>query len=135
MSHRKRTIFQIWRAIPNWIWFPAGLEEQTYYTTPVEIENLKQYACYLGLAFQILDDVLDSTCSLEDMGKDPNLDDGKPTFVNLLGIHAAASRITEHLEAAASYIGKFYKKTDYFDAILQNLDTTLNSCLDTIETA
>ncbi|MCP4129777.1 MAG: polyprenyl synthetase family protein [bacterium] len=101
--------------------------------TPGEIENLKQYACRLGLAFQILDDILDSTCSLEDMGKDPNLDDGKPTFVNLLGIHAAADRITEHLEAAASYIGKFYNNTDYFNVILQNLDATLNSCLDNFE--
>ncbi|MGZ3405704.1 MAG: polyprenyl synthetase family protein, partial [Polyangia bacterium] len=52
------------------------------------MERLTSYGRALGLAFQIVDDVLDITADLQTLGKDPGSDReaGKTTFVDLLGV-------------------------------------------------
>ena len=64
---------------------------------PAELERLSRYGRSLGLAFQIIDDVLDVTQDLATLGKDPGSDReaGKTTFVDLLGIEAARTRARE----------------------------------------
>ena len=56
------------------------------------MERLTAYGRALGLAFQIVDDVLDITADLQTLGKDPGSDReaGKTTFVDLLGIDGRA---------------------------------------------
>ncbi len=56
--------------------------------------RLDAYGRALGLAFQIVDDVLDITADLETLGKDPGSDReaGKTTFVDLLGVDGARAR-------------------------------------------
>jgi len=51
----------------------------------------------LGLAFQIADDILDTTASAEDLGKSPGKDlaAGKLTFVTLYGLEGARRRLGE----------------------------------------
>lgn len=51
----------------------------------------------LGLAFQIADDILDTTASAEDLGKSPGKDlaAGKLTFVTLYGLGSARRRLDE----------------------------------------
>jgi len=51
------------------------------------VARLRIYAEALGLAFQIIDDVLDVTADLQTLGKDPGSDReaGKTTYVDLLG--------------------------------------------------
>jgi len=58
------------------------------------MERLTAYGRALGLAFQIVDDVLDITADLATLGKDPGSDReaGKTTFVDLLGIDGARAR-------------------------------------------
>jgi geranylgeranyl diphosphate synthase type II len=58
------------------------------------LERLTLYGRALGLAFQIVDDVLDVTADLETLGKDPGSDReaGKTTFVDLLGVEGARAR-------------------------------------------
>src|SRR3954470_4610162 len=58
------------------------------------MERLTVYGRALGLAFQIVDDVLDITADLQTLGKDPGSDReaGKTTFVDLLGVDGAKSR-------------------------------------------
>ncbi len=58
------------------------------------LERLTAYGRALGLAFQIVDDVLDITADLQTLGKDPGSDReaGKTTFVDLLGIDGARAR-------------------------------------------
>lgn len=60
----------------------------------------------IGLAFQIIDDILDETGTLEEMGKKPHSDEQnkKSTFATLLGIEAAREKSLEHLELAKSYL-------------------------------
>jgi len=64
---------------------------------------LDLYASAAGLAFQVVDDVLDVEGSSASLGKTSGKDaaDGKPTFVSLLGLvearrHAAALRTEAH---------------------------------------
>jgi farnesyl diphosphate synthase len=52
---------------------------------------LNQFAAHLGLAFQVIDDVLDESASTEVLGKTAGKDKAqqKPTYVSLMGLTAA----------------------------------------------
>ena len=66
------------------------------------IAALDQYGRSIGLAFQILDDVLDLTSSTAALGKTARRDEalGKSTYPALLGVEGARAR-AEHLVTAA----------------------------------
>lgn len=63
---------------------------------------LNEYGQTLGLAFQIVDDILDVTCSSDKLGKTAgkDADANKPTYVSLLGLEGAQQQ-AEHLRAHA----------------------------------
>jgi geranylgeranyl diphosphate synthase type II len=65
------------------------------------IAELRIFADALGLAFQIVDDVLDITADLQTLGKDPGSDRaaGKTTYVDLLGIDGARQRAEQVMTA------------------------------------
>ncbi len=70
--------------------------------TSTILKALTQYGTALGLAFQIMDDILDVTGSTESLGKDSGSDalNQKYTMVSLLGIEAATQKLHElHAEA------------------------------------
>jgi geranylgeranyl pyrophosphate synthase len=57
---------------------------------PEELEALSEYGRRIGLAFQISDDLLDATSTLEALGKAPSDEElGKSTYVTLLGVEAS----------------------------------------------
>jgi geranylgeranyl diphosphate synthase type II len=62
-----------------------------------DLERLSVYGRALGLAFQIVDDVLDATADLATLGKDPGSDKeaGKTTFIDVLGEDGARQRARE----------------------------------------
>ncbi|MGB7925940.1 MAG: farnesyl diphosphate synthase [Pyrinomonadaceae bacterium] len=73
-----------------------------------EIEAVTRYAASLGLLFQITDDLLDVTGSLEDLGKTPGKDarSRKATYPSLYGIEATRERAQEvYCEACAALDG------------------------------
>ena len=49
------------------------------------VESIRSYAVNLGLAFQILDDLIDKFATEHETGKNVGQDQGKTTFVSILG--------------------------------------------------
>jgi farnesyl diphosphate synthase len=74
---------------------------------PAELERLDHYAKCVGLAFQVVDDVLDQESSTATLGKTVGKDaaNNKPTYVSALGL-ARAKALAEQL------------RTDAHDALL-----------------
>jgi farnesyl diphosphate synthase len=70
--------------------------------TQSEIEQLKIYSAAIGLAFQVVDDVLDATADSATLGKTAGKDaaDNKPTYVSLLGLEASRA-LAEQLRVDA----------------------------------
>ncbi len=65
-----------------------------------QLEHLDRYAKCVGLAFQVVDDILDEEGDAESLGKTAGKDRaaGKPTYTSLLGL-ADARRLAEDLLA------------------------------------
>ncbi|QXL84676.1 polyprenyl synthetase family protein [Comamonas sp. NLF-1-9] len=65
-------------------------------------QALAQYGAALGLAFQVVDDVLDCTQDSATLGKTAGKDAacGKPTFVSLMGLEGARAHAQELLDEA-----------------------------------
>lgn len=75
---------------------------------------LKAYAHDLGLAFQITDDLLDTTGSEKDLGKKVRKDAGagKATFVSILGVERARAQAKMLAEQAAAHLDMFEEKAE-----------------------
>jgi geranylgeranyl diphosphate synthase type II len=66
-------------------------------STPAALDAIAEYAAALGLAFQIVDDVLDVEGTTEDLGKTAGKDAaaGKPTYPALLGLERSRALADE----------------------------------------
>jgi geranylgeranyl pyrophosphate synthase len=67
-----------------------------------QLKNFNNFSSKLGLAFQIVDDILDVTESTEILGKTNNSDlkNNKHTYVSLVGIEKAKKRAGQLIESA-----------------------------------
>jgi len=78
-------------------------------TTATQMDKLDHFGKLIGLAFQVVDDVLDCEADTATLGKTAgkDADNDKPTYVSLLGIHGArdmAQRLhREALETLAEF--------------------------------
>ena len=59
--------------------------------SPAALEALRRYGAFIGLAFQVVDDILDVTADAATLGKTAGKDaaQDKPTFVSLMGLQAS----------------------------------------------
>jgi len=74
-------------------------------TAPEAWAGLSDYGAAIGLAFQVVDDILDVTQESHTLGKTAGKDlhHNKPTYVTVLGLqaaHAHAARLRDHAHAA-----------------------------------
>lgn len=70
---------------------------------------LDHYAKCVGLAFQVVDDILDEEASTEALGKTAGKDreQGKPTYVSLMGLNPARKFAQELLDDALDALKEF----------------------------
>lgn len=74
---------------------------------PSEVEGVRGYGREIGLAFQIVDDLLDATGSSAELGKTAGKDaeHHKATYPALLGVAAARAAADEHVARAVDHLG------------------------------
>jgi len=86
-------------------------------------EAVGKIGLHLGLAFQILDDILDATSDEETMGKTVGTDasNGKNTWVSLFGLEASREAAAEHSEKAIAACERLPAKTDFLQHLINKL--------------
>ncbi|WP_020656543.1 polyprenyl synthetase family protein [Massilia niastensis] len=92
---------------------------------PRELEALAAYSKAIGLAFQVVDDVLDATADSATLGKTAGKDaaDNKPTYVSILGLEPSRA-LAEQLrreahEALAPFGEQAQRLRELADLIVQ----------------
>lgn len=83
------------------------------------VATMGTLGAHLGLAFQIVDDILDVTSTTEQMGKATNkdADRGKNTYPALLGLEQSQSQAAAQLDAAMTALDAFGPRADRLRAM------------------
>ena len=79
-----------------------------------QLSALDTYGTHIGLAFQVVDDILDVDGNAETLGKTQGKDSkaNKPTYVSLMGLDGAKKESQRLLQAALEALGKFGVSAD-----------------------
>lgn len=84
-----------------------------------EYTLLDHFAKYIGLAFQVVDDILDAEGSTKTLGKTAGKDkqNNKPTYVSLLGLSHARKKVEELFEQAILALSPFKERAHRLHAL------------------
>ncbi len=84
---------------------------------------LSQFAKSLGLAFQVIDDILDVEVATEDLGKTAGKDmqSNKPTMVSILGLDQAKALSRQLFNEALNQLGMFDSRADYLKGLVRQV--------------
>jgi farnesyl diphosphate synthase len=102
----------------------CGASSQAMQATPTAQSALRDYGAAVGLAFQVVDDILDVTADSATLGKTAGKDaaQDKPTFVSLLGLQASKDYAQQLLaQALTSLQASGLKNTDALHALADML--------------
>ena len=104
--HRSKTAALITASLVSGGWY-AGAKES-------EAEKLRAFGLGIGLAFQIVDDILDVTQTSEQLGKTAGKDTAseKATYPALFGIEASTKKADELVTKAFAELDKFGERAD-----------------------
>ena len=93
-----------------------------------ELEILSGFGKRIGLAFQIVDDILDATSNEKDLGKTADHDSkqGKVNFVTLLGLEKSRKKVEDLIIQAKSELQKFSVNTENLMKIAEFVETRKN---------
>lgn len=91
--------------------------------TDTDTKALHVFSRNMGLAFQVMDDVLDVTASSETLGKTAGKDIAaeKSTYVACMGVDAARRYANDLLDEALTQLAPFGEKADALSALSQLL--------------
>ncbi len=96
--------------------------------TQIDLERLAQYAQNIGLAFQIIDDILDITATGEELGKTAGKDlkAQKITYPRLWGLEASRQQAQELIDVAIEQLHPYGAKAEPLRAIANYIITRKN---------
>lgn len=87
------------------------------------MESLTNYAENLGLAFQIVDDILDVVGDEATLGKKTGVDleNNKSTYPALYGLEASQERLSELTQNAVDALADYYDNAEFFTQLVKDL--------------
>ncbi|MEH2117465.1 geranylgeranyl diphosphate synthase CrtE [Nostoc sp.] len=87
--------------------------------SPEDVQRLTRYAQNIGLAFQIIDDILDITATQEQLGKTAGKDQKakKVTYPSIWGLEESRSKAQELVKAACAELEPFGERAKSLQAI------------------
>ncbi len=96
----------------------AGADEE-------DVQQLEKTAYHIGIAFQIQDDILDITSTLEELGKPIGSDEknGKLTYVAVHGLEKSRADVGRLSEEALGFLRDMPEKNDFLEALVVSLIT------------
>lgn len=88
-----------------------------------QVAALRDAGRHLGLAFQIIDDILDATADTATLGKTAGKDAkaGKTTYVKLHGLDASRRQAREQSDAAKSALARLPGGAPFLTALVENM--------------
>jgi geranylgeranyl diphosphate synthase, type II len=91
--------------------------------TPAQVKALGKFGEHLGLAFQIVDDILDITQSSEELGKSAGKDaaSGKATYPSVFGLEKSRREATRLTKTALKDLDPLGTKGDFLRAFASDL--------------
>jgi len=87
-----------------------------------DIENLKKGGFYLGMAFQIADDLLDVYGDEEKVGKKLKKDIEKITYPNVYGVKLSQKMLSKYTELAKGFFGNIGKRGEILVHLADSLE-------------
>jgi geranylgeranyl diphosphate synthase, type II len=96
--------------------------------SPGDLERLSRYAQNIGLAFQIIDDILDITATSEELGKTAGKDIAaeKITYPKLLGIEESQRRATALVTEAKAALDIYGERSQPLQALADYITARRN---------
>ncbi len=90
-----------------------------------QVKAVEKIAYNIGIAFQIQDDILDITSSLEVLGKMTGSDEKnhKVTYVTLNGIEKAKEEVEKLSKEAIALLNSFENKNEFLNQLIEKLIT------------
>ena len=91
--------------------------------TEEEVSQCELIARNIGLAFQIQDDILDVTSTMEELGKPIHSDEknNKTTYVTLLGLEDASAKVKEYTESGLALLTSYTDDNSFIYQLLSYL--------------
>lgn len=91
--------------------------------TPEQLEKLTDYASYIGLAFQITDDILDVEGDTQKLGKTVGSDERKKksTYPSLYGLEKSKKLAVEAVEKSLYCLRDFDEKADLLRYVAEHM--------------
>lgn len=99
----------------------GGADEET-------LQAVTDYAEKIGLAFQIMDDILDVTATLEELGKTPGKDaqEGKVTYISFYGLEESKKQLSSLCKEACDILEMHNIKSDVLIAVANSINERVN---------
>lgn len=88
-----------------------------------QLKEITEFGQYLGIAFQIADDILDETSTFEKMGKTLGKDKeaGKLTYTSLYGLEKSKKDLNKLIDKCFDILNKNNLKSEVFEQILDKI--------------